>query len=229
MQFRQRFIASVKHFKIGGCASKKKPANAAASYSSTSSNATPVNMGNGNKMPGDVPVRPPMWDPSGKNPYRLPIEAFLKQQEETLGMFKMLEDKGNALHSHHFDWWMFPIDDGSRPEFNVKGESDVEEFRSNEQMMKNLNESWRRACHAWGWDFEGKKRLDPMPPGCGWTDWDVRLSKMIRCAWLFENQDALDSLQAFARDLQANEKRGQSFYYGHICLDEILAMKLPRK
>jgi len=134
-----------------------------------------------------------------------------------------------GLHNHHFDWWMFPIDDGSRREFNVLGESDVEELRNDEQIMANINEGWRRCCRAWGWDFENRKRFDPMPEGCGWTNWDVRLAKMIRCAWLFENQNALDSLQAFAHDLQKNEKQGAPFMYSGIVLDEILAMQLPRR
>ena len=188
MQIRQRFASArfASNFKfpdsnIFGCCSKKRQGD----YSTYHTAANDLELP-GRNMSGDIPVRPPMWDPSGKNPYRLPIDQFLAQQGETLKMFKKYEENGRALHGHHFDWWMFPIDDGSRPEYNVKGESDVEEFRNDEQMMKNINESWRRACHAWGWDFENRKRLDPMPAGCGWTDWDVRLTKMIRTHYFFK-------------------------------------------
>jgi hypothetical protein len=38
----------------------------------------------------------------------------------------------------------------------------------------------------------------------------------------------MESLQKFARDLQANEKCGRPFMYGHTLLDEILYMQLPR-
>ena len=95
--------------------------------------------------------------------------------------------------------------------------------------IQRLHESWRRACYAWGWDFDKKQRLNPMPSGCKWTNWDVRLAKMIRCSWLFEQEDALSSLQAFAKDLLENEKRGLSFTYGSIDLNEILIMTLPRR
>mmetsp|Transcript_27401 Transcript_27401/g.66178 ORF Transcript_27401/g.66178 Transcript_27401/m.66178 type:complete len:102 (+) Transcript_27401:1-306(+) len=52
---------------------------------------------------------------------------------------------------------------------------------------------------------------------------------MCRSLFLFEEKDLLESLQAFARDLQAKEKQGKGFFYGMICLDELLYFELPRR
>jgi hypothetical protein len=62
-----------------------------------------------------------------------------------------------------------------------------------------------------------------------WTDWDVRLSKILRSLWLFEEAALLKSMQQFAREIQANEKDGHGFYYGSINLQELLYFELPRR
>ena len=86
-------------------------------------------------------------------------------------------------------------------------------------------ESIRLVCASWGWDVVRERR---MANGGQYTFNDVRLAKMIRCTWLFEERQYMQSLQRFAHELQANEKQGRSFKYGCIVLDEILYMTLPR-
>jgi hypothetical protein len=90
-------------------------------------------------------------------------------------------------------------------------------------------EGIRLAAKAWGWDVDEASRVPEPPNGMRWTNWDVRLAKMIRSAWLFEESTTLASLQAFALDLQANEKRGRPFKYGRINLEELLHFQLPRR
>mmetsp|Transcript_24106 Transcript_24106/g.43451 ORF Transcript_24106/g.43451 Transcript_24106/m.43451 type:complete len:116 (-) Transcript_24106:4-351(-) len=70
---------------------------------------------------------------------------------------------------------------------------------------------------------------EPVPGQCFWSGGgvkaDVRLAKVIRSLWIFRERAYMESMQAFAWDLQANEKRGRSFTYGGTCLDEILYME----
>ena len=76
-----------------------------------------------------------------------------------------------------------------------------------------------RAC---GWDIRSATAIDPKTKGMGWTNWDVRLAKMIRSLWLFGRKLEMESLQAFA--LFVKPRRGLS--YGRICLDEVYDMRL---
>ena len=133
------------------------------------------------------------------------------------------------LHAGHFDWFMFPIDDGSLAEYNLSSELHVGGLKSNVEWIAGYREGIKLAAAAWGWDTANARRIEPLAPGMGWTDWDVRLSKIIRSLWLFEEATLLNSMQSFAREIQANEKRGEGFFYGRINLEELLHFKLPRR
>jgi hypothetical protein len=49
------------------------------------------------------------------------VEVFKKRQLETLELFRKVATHSawKQLHNGHFDWWMFPIEDGSREMYNV--------------------------------------------------------------------------------------------------------------
>eukprot|EP00039_Didymoeca_costata_P001025 m.48963 g.48963 ORF g.48963 m.48963 type:complete len:224 (-) comp10593_c0_seq2:716-1387(-) len=176
-------------------------------------------------------VRAPKWD-SDKFHARskLNVDRFKDKQKKYLSKWHDNEqNKKWTLHGDHFDWWMFPIDDGSRPEYNVKSEEDIIALTTDQDWYEGYRESVRLAIKAWGWDTATNTRIKPLENGMGWTNWDVRLAKIIRSLWLFSEKDLFESVQTFALDLQKNEKGGQSFTYGHIVLDEILYMRLPRK
>ncbi|CAJ1408502.1 unnamed protein product [Effrenium voratum] len=159
------------------------------------------------------------------------LQNFKAKQAETLHAMRSRADKGawDKLHNAHFDWWAFPIDDGSKPDFNISSEADVDVLRNDAEWLEGYHEALSLACHAWGWDLAAQRRIDPLSKGMGWTDWDVRLAKMCRSVYLFEEVELLASLQKFAREVQAKEKEGKSFFYGMICLDELLYFELPRR
>ncbi|CAJ1358244.1 unnamed protein product [Effrenium voratum] len=159
------------------------------------------------------------------------LQNFKAKQAETLHAMRSRADKGawDKLHHAHFDWWAFPIDDGSKPDFNISSEADVDVLRNDAEWLEGYHEALSLACHAWGWDLAAQRRIDPLSKGMGWTDWDVRLAKMCRSVYLFEEVELLASLQKFAREVQAKEKEGKSFFYGMICLDELLYFELPRR
>ncbi len=179
-------------------------------------------------------VRPPRWLDRGafKTMTLKKLTAFKAKQVETLSIFRQHAKPGSweKLHQDHFDWWMFPIDDGSKDEFNICSEEDVTTLRGDVEWLKGYHEALRLAAAAWGWDLTNACRIEPPETGMAWTNWDVRLAKMCRSLYLFEEEELLDSLQTFARDLQIKEKKGkEGFFYNTICLDELLYFQLPRK
>eukprot|EP00927_Polykrikos_kofoidii_P037663 TRINITY_DN31868_c0_g1_i1.p1 TRINITY_DN31868_c0_g1~~TRINITY_DN31868_c0_g1_i1.p1 ORF type:complete len:266 (+),score=52.55 TRINITY_DN31868_c0_g1_i1:113-910(+) len=197
--------------------------------------------------------RPPLWQASGGRFGRLgkasladirqrpaagkegndgiAVGRFKEAQTKTLAMFRECAKDGKwaQLHRAHFDWWMFPIDDGSKPQWNIRSEADVAALRGDSAWLEGYHEALRIATLAWGWDLEQARRVQDPQPEMQWRNWDVRLSKMCRSVFLFEESDILGSLQAYARELQAHEKGGKSFFYGSICLDELLYFELPRR
>lgn len=46
------------------------------------------------------------------------------------------------------------------------------------------------------------------------TDLQVRLAKVIRSLYIFEQADLMASAQKYARDIHAHEKNGRPFRYG---------------
>jgi len=160
------------------------------------------------------------------------VETLKAKQRETLKDFAACEASGDweQLHCGHFDWWMFPIDDGSKPEFNLRSEDDVTAIRSDRIWFDGYHEAVRFAAAAWGWDVATSMRIDPRLPGMGYTaNKDVRLFKMCRSLYLFEDVELLASMQAFAREVQLIEKGGRKFYHKRIVLDELLYLSLPRR
>ena len=178
-------------------------------------------------------VRPPRWLDRGafESMTSKKLTTFKAKQVETLSIFRQHAKTGSweKLHQDHFDWWMFPIDDGSKDEFNICSEEDVTTLRGDAEWLKGYHEALRLAAAAWGWDLTKARRIEPPETGMAWTFWDVRLAKMCRSLYLFEETERLDSLQTFARDLQKKEKKGEGFFYNTICLDELLYFQLPRR
>eukprot|EP01064_Diplonema_japonicum_P003693 TRINITY_DN1239_c0_g1_i2.p1 TRINITY_DN1239_c0_g1~~TRINITY_DN1239_c0_g1_i2.p1 ORF type:complete len:184 (+),score=41.90 TRINITY_DN1239_c0_g1_i2:68-619(+) len=183
-------------------------------------------------MVPDPKVRPAFFNAMGskRNRRRAGISEMKAAQmgnngRNGLKTFREMAEKGQwgRVHNGHFDWWMFPIEDGSQGQYNVL-EMDVKELQADQEYMKNYREAVALVVRAWGWDIDEASPVSPMVQGMGWTSWDVRLAKITRSLWLFEQADYLASIQKFARTLKPNG----GFRYGRINLDEILHMKLPR-
>lgn len=191
-------------------------------------------------------VRPPKWTATGGDlSYGRVVRAragnsssagkgikigeFKRKQAETLAKFKILEANNRlpSLHHMHFDWWMFPIDDGSKIEFNVASEEDVQLLRSDEEWLAGYHEAVRLVTAAWGWDLHAVRRIDP--DMFTYDGPDVRVAKICRSLYIFEEEEFLSSVQKFAHEVQRVEKKGQGFFYGLTCLDELLHFELPRR
>ena len=178
-----------------------------------------------------IQVRPPKWCVGRQNndsgPH-LNVSEFYKLQRTFLEHFRNADASRNwqAIHSRHFDWWQFPIDDGSRVEFNMNSESDIETLRSDEDWISGYLESVKLVAKAWGWDVDACALISD---GGFWDKKDVRLAKIIRSLWLFEQSEYFESMQKFATHINDNVYNKRGLFYGRICLDEVLYMKLPRR
>ena len=156
-----------------------------------------------------------------RNPYRASLGQMKGVQLEQLQKFRDLAAAGRweEIHQDHFDWYMWPIEDGRQARYNVL-EDDVEELLADEQWLERYHEALALCCAAWGWDVAKARPIEPLADGQGWTDWDVRLAKMIRSLWLFGQVKERQSLQTFARSIKPHG----GLRYGHINLDEVFYM-----
>merc|ERR1712232_515560 len=102
-------------------------------------------------------------------------------------------------------------------------------LKSDADWLEGYREAVRLVTAAWGWDTNSGTRITPQAPGMGYRGWDVRLAKICRSLYLFEEAPLLAAMQKFAREVQRTEKDGGSFFYGRICLDELLYFELPRR
>jgi hypothetical protein len=173
----------------------------------------------------EVPVRRKFHCSGGqtRNPLRAPVSAFKTAQANTLAHFRERARTGawQAIHRDHFDWWMFPIEDSSQARFNVFAQ-DVQELMADAEWSANYLAGVEILARAWGWNLAG---AEPIPEaecdeGQTWTDWDVRLAKIIRSLWLFDCGEEMQSMQMFARHV----KPQGGLRYGTINLDEVLYM-----
>jgi len=161
--------------------------------------------------------------------------ALLKErQSQTLELFLECERAADwgRVHASHFDWWTFPVDDGSKPEFNVDSEAEIQFLRADAEWFGRYLECVRLAAVAWGWDAASSARIPEGLRAKGMIYLerrDVRLAKICRSLYLFEEAELLDSMQRFARDVQEVEKAGRSFTYHRMVLDELLYFQLPRR
>lgn len=182
-----------------------------------------------NDVSRSTEVRPPKWETgrASSSSSKLPVAELRRLQVEYLGIFreKCTSKKWSELQRMHFDWWQFPIDDGSRLEFNLKSESDIDLLKSDCVWLSNYLESIKLLALSWGWDVDKKTQS---LIGGKWNKNDVRLAKIIRSLWLFQINEYFESMQMFAHHINDQEYNERGFFYGSICLDEILIMGLPR-
>jgi len=145
-------------------------------------------------------------------------------QQRQLNIFRKKAAKGlwDEIHHDHFDWYMFPIEDGSQSQYNVL-EKDIEELKSDEEWHNGYLQGVEFVAKAWGWDVKMGASVEPRETGMGWTNWDVRLAKIVRSLWIFGEKEYMESMQKFARTV----KPKGGLYYGYTCLDEIYFMTLP--
>ena len=90
-------------------------------------------------------VRRPFFCAGGRTSNSSFDEARLKTAHAAqIEKFREYSAEGawNRIHDGHFDWYMWPIEDGSHAEFNVY-ENDVSKLRADDKWLAE-RAAWRR-------------------------------------------------------------------------------------
>eukprot|EP00906_Rhabdomonas_costata_P025697 RCo036712 len=180
---------------------------------------------------------PPAWEVPG-HPYHglrhnpsaaEGLRTLRCKHSETTAKFREFAAKAQwpRIHSMHYDWWMFPLERNTKPGTGIYDvlPADIEELKADPTFMAEYREGVRLAALAWGWEVDHAKPVLPLQNGMGWSNWDIRLAKILRSLWLFEDGPYFASMQAYARLLKPHG----GFTHKGRDLDEVLLMTLPRR
>ena len=132
-------------------------------------------------------------------------EALKNKQKNHLAKLQALANRGEwqALqeHTNHpdssFDWWMFPINRESASfgrQYQLTNE-DVEALKRDPAFIQNYRKGVILVAKSWGWDLENRRDLTNNKQH--WTNYQVRLGKMVHSLKLFGQNDLLGNLVHF--------------------------------
>ncbi len=133
-------------------------------------------------------------------------KGLKQQQQDHLNRLQTFATKREwehlQQHTTHldsgFDWWMFPINEGSAGYtnyYNVSPE-DVTSLRRDTVFMNHYREGVILVTKSWGWDLEKGKALTSDDKQ-RWTRYEVRLKKMLQSLELFDEKVLHDQLINF--------------------------------
>ncbi|HSI84291.1 MAG: hypothetical protein ACAI35_28060 [Candidatus Methylacidiphilales bacterium] len=145
----------------------------------------------------------------------LGLDVLKAKQAATLADFEKwaAASRWSEIHSHHYDWWMFPIPRPSMHgnKFTVYS-GEIEQLKADAAYMKNYLRGHELLSLAWGWDLY-KAAFIPQEsagPGQKWSDWPIRLNKAAHSAREFGQREVLRSHCVHARILI---DRGEYFWF----------------
>ena len=157
------------------------------------------------------------------------IAELKRRQAEQLAAFEQWSASGNwqAIHSAHYDWWMFPIDETSQhgAAYTVYA-GDIEELKRDPVFVKNYLRGAELLALAWGWNLASRSYVANPQRGQAWSHWPIRLYKAARSLQLFGYTDAFESLKMFALDLL---NKRESFQFGGSDLSVLFTQGRPRR
>jgi len=147
------------------------------------------------------------------------INSLIDKQAEQLEEFEVWFQNRDwlAFHHHHYDWWMFPIDEiSSRGKTFQLTYDAFDELRQNQNFIERLRRGVFLLCYSWAWDIERREFFEKTQGKQGWAHWPVRLYKAGRCMYLFGQYDYYASLKDLAKlikfDKNSNIKERLDFF-----------------
>lgn len=91
-----------------------------------------------------------------------------------------------AFHSHHYDWWTFPIDAPSSFGFGYTVyETERAQLSAAPGFLNTLEEAARLLLLSWGWDAITNAPVAHPEPNQSWQHWPIRWSKCAQSLELF--------------------------------------------
>lgn len=111
-----------------------------------------------------------------------------------------------ALHSAHYDWWMFPLDETSSfgYKYTVNPEN-VQMLLSDTEFVQRLRRGAIILAESYGWDLEKRAPISKPNADAGqaWQSYPVRLFKAGRSMIVFGQRDLYDSFVEYAKRLRS--------------------------
>ncbi|CAF1324127.1 unnamed protein product [Adineta steineri] len=144
-------------------------------------------------------------------------DKLVQQMDDQLKQFEEWHKNRDwlAFHHHHYDWWMFPIDEISSRGTTFQLPDDVlKDLRQDEIFIGKLRNGVRLMVASWGWDIDNSKYFDECDGKQKWSHWPVRLYKAGKCMWLFQQNDYYQSLKKLAEDIK-NRQKEKLDYFSH--------------
>ncbi len=88
----------------------------------------------------------------------------------------------SKFHHSHYDWWTFPIPEGSSKgmAYTVY-EDEVNQLFKDCRYINSLKRCTDLVCKAWGWDLYNRKFIENPAYNQKWSNWPIRLYKMAFC------------------------------------------------
>ena len=124
-----------------------------------------------------------------------------KDQGGGLGNLKKIKlwasnNEWKKIRKSHYDWWMFPNDQGSSKEFAFDEEL-LTELSRDKAYVSDYIEGVRLVLLAWGWDLNNNKFVENPHPDQRWDGYAVRLMKIIYSLILLEQAEEYESVCKF--------------------------------
>ena len=157
------------------------------------------------------------------------LAQLKRQQADQLARFERLaaHDDWRTIHSDHYDWWMFPIDEHSQHgAAYIVYPGDIADLKQDAAYVRSYLRGVELLALAWGWDLKRRTYVEHPAPGQTWSNWPIRLYKAARSLQLFGFTEEFESLRAFALDLI---RRKQSLRYGRDDLALLFTEGRPRR
>jgi hypothetical protein len=149
------------------------------------------------KEPTPQPKPDPGLEPNSGMKAVTKVDALKNKQQDHLAKLNRLARAGHwqhlQMHTDHpdsgFDWWMFLIDRASTgygDQYRVS-QRDIEALMNDPIFMKNYRNGVLLVTKSWGWDLEQRKDVTNRVQK--WTNYQVRLGKMLDSLRLFKQDD----------------------------------------
>jgi hypothetical protein len=133
------------------------------------------------------------------------IEALKSKLQDHLAKLQTLASNGEwehlREHTTHpdsgFDWWMFPTDRASAGQGDKYKLSlpDILALKADPAFMANYRKGVQLVLLSWGWDASSDRSVENAHQR--WTNYQVRLGKMINSLSLFGEKELLLSVKKF--------------------------------
>src|SRR4051794_9441263 len=90
------------------------------------------------------------------------LRAIKDRQRQQLEKFQAAASRGDwmAIHTDHYDWWMFPTDEPSSYGFAwTVYDGDVDELKKDPDYLRRYLQGVELLATSWGWDLRGACHL----------------------------------------------------------------------